>query len=200
MAESLKYLYGKYFQKSLNYLFPLLGMKREDLFVPAGTYMWWNGEESIDDGRLIVAYEKRDPALFGPFEKKVLLGNPYFESCYEVEDGKVYIFDLSSHGDTVKRFMKGRYSKFSEGVKKRIMTYHGCSADELVRPGRYLHMSLYPKLYYEKVAEELNGYPVEILEEGEELMDPPDVAKETLQIKIIGKCEKNPKKRISSGK
>lgn len=188
----MNYLYGKYFQKSLNYLFPLLGMRREEAFEPTGTYLWWSGKESIDNQQLIVGYEEKDRILFEPFEKKMLFKNPYFECCYDVENGRIYVFDISSYGDTVKKFMEGRYSQFSEGIKKKILNYHGASVDKVARPGRYIHMSLYPELYWEQVARELNGFSVETLEQVHELTDPFDKKQETLEIKIIGKCENFP--------
>lgn len=188
MSEPLSYISKKYFQKSKNYLFPLLGLGKEEPFMPAGSYLWWNGGESIDDKKLIVTYEDPDSEEFKIFEKRRIFKNPYFESCYRVKGGNVYIFNLSSHGDTVKRFVEGKYSQFSEGVKKKILSFHGYSVDKIPRPGRYIHMSLYPELYFDAVAEELN-WDVAKLKEVGELMDAPLVKKETLKIKILSKCE-----------
>jgi hypothetical protein len=196
MAE-FKYVYDKYFQKSLNYLFPLIGLNKEELFKPAGTYLWWNGTESIDNTQLIAVYEERDELVYDPFEAKVLFKNPYIQNCYTVEDGKAYIFDLSSHGETVKKFLEGKYSKFSEGVKKKILTYHGASLDKIARPGRYLHMSLYPELYWEQVGKELDYDPEILKKEVKELGSLFDREKETLSIKIIEECEFFSKKKIS---
>lgn len=187
MTET-KYVYGKYFQKSFNYLYPLLGMSRDLLFRPAGSYLRWNGGDSIENYKLVVTYEEEDPLLFEPFEKKHIFKNPYFESCYSVEGGKVYVFDLSSFKETVKKFRQGKYSDFSESVKKKILIYHEASTDKIPRPGRLVHMSLYPELYFEEVGAEL-GTKAEYLQEVGELIDPPNDSRESLSIKIIGKCE-----------
>lgn len=193
MVAPLKYVYAGYFQKSKNFLLPILGMRKDELFTPAGSYLWWNGGESIDNHKLIVTYEDHDPLVFESFEKRQLLRNPYFESCYSVKGGKVYIFDISSHHETIEKFVQGKYSKLSEVVKKRILAYHEASMDKIPKPGRYIHMSLYPELYYELVEYELETHG---LKEVGELMDIPDKEKETLTIEIIGKCEDSKKKRI----
>lgn len=196
-----KYVWGKYFQKSLNYLFPLLGIENDEVFKPAGTYLWWNGRESIDDGKIIVAYEVSDPKVFGPFEKRCILKNPYFEKCYTVNEGMVYIFDLSPFAETVKHFMEGRYSKFHETVKRRILTYHKIPVtDNEPRPGRYIHMSLYPQLYLKQVEAELQLR--ESLRDVGELTNKYDRRKETLDVEIFSECEEEPKhkKPISSQK
>jgi len=196
MIKPQKYLYGEYFQKSLNYLFPLLGISRDQPFAPS-TYMWWGEEESIDNNRLLVVYLRTDSILYEPFERNTLLKNPYYEHMYELEDGgKAYVFNLSSIKDTVAKFRAGKYSLFPEGVKKRILTFHGASTDKLPRPGRHIHMSLYPELYYEFVSEEIG---VDNLEEVGELMDPPNVAKETTSLKIVKKVGSVSGKRLPLG-
>lgn len=197
MAESLSYLYGKYFQKSFNYLFPLLGLTKDEAFQAASSYLWWNGTESIENNKLIVTYESQDSLLYDSFEKKRLFGNPYFESCYKVIGGTVYIFDLSGFSGTVAHFKEGHYSKFSEGVKKRILMYHKSTLDKIPRPGRYIHMSLYPELYYEAVENEIK---VDDLEKVGELMDPYNKKRETLNVEIVEKCSLFPQNKLLLGK
>lgn len=179
--ESRTYLVGKYFQKSLNYLYPLLGIDKDADFPPS-TYLWWGKEESIDTNRLLVVYDKTSSVLYTPFEKKILFGNPYYEKCYELEDGKAYVFNLSTQHETVDKFIRGKYSQFSEGVKKRILAFHGASTDKSPRPGRHIHASLYPELYFDKVAEEIN-VTVDLQQVGE-LVDPPEKKRETISLKI----------------
>jgi len=184
------YLYNQYFQKSLNYLYPLLGIDKDEVFIPAGCYLWWNGDESIDDFKLIVDYTDTQKKVFDQFERRCLLKNPYFDKCYNVETGKVYIFDLSSYQDTVKHFLKGKYSQFSDAVKRKVMKYHGAAIDDKeVRPGRYIHMSLYPELYHEHVANELETVPLEEIKKVKELINVYDKKKETLEIRIVGECQ-----------
>lgn len=187
-----RYIHKKYFQKSLNFLFPLLGLKREMTFVPVGTYLWWNGGESIEDKYLLVGYEADfESSVFKAFEKKNLLAHPDLHKCYDVEGGRIYVFDMVRHSDTVDKFLEGKYSKFSEKDKRKILSYHDASLEKEPRPGRYIHMTLYPELYYEQVARDLEGVSVETLREVGELTNRYDKTNETLNIKIIGECHKD---------
>lgn len=195
--EPQKYLIGRYFQKSLNYLYPLIGVDKDALFKPS-CYLWWGQDVSIDDNRILVLYQETDSVLYEPFEKNEMFSNPYFEVCYRLEGGSnAYVFDLSSYKDTVAKFKRGNYSQFAEGIKKRILVFHGASTDKIPRPGRHIHTSLYPELYYDLVAEEIG---VTGLEEVGELTDAPNELKETTTLKIVEKCSSFTKKLLPSGK
>lgn len=210
------YIYGKYFQKSLNFLYPLTGRSREETFKPSNSYLWWEDEaketqtedeqskdnqiggESIEGLQLIVHYKVEDNEIFRIFEEKTLQKSSLLESCYAVENGKIYIYNLAKYADIVDKFLRGKYSRFSDDVKKKILSYHGLDKDTEVRPGRPLHMALHPGLYFEGVSKEMK-MPFEELKIVGELCDPFDKARETLKVKIIGNCEDFKNKSISLG-
>lgn len=197
IQKKATYVYPTYFQKSLNFLFPLLGFAKEDTYQPENTYLWYPGEESIDTLEMIVHYKADDSKLYSMFEQKVILENPHLEACYTVDIGKLYIFDMSHHTDTVEKFMRGKYSEFSSGIKKKILSYHGASLDKIPRPGRVFHTALYPELYMEQVAAEI-GETVETLMEVGELCSPLVRSKETYTGKVVEKCEGIGRKKVIS--
>ncbi len=196
MNSTETYIFRKYYQKSLNYLFPLLGQEKEDAFRPTNTYLWWSGKESIETLDLIVHYEDKERSLFDLFEKKVLMKSPYLDTCYTVEGGRVYIFSMAAFSDTVSKFLHGKYSQFEEKVKKRILSYHGATIDKVPRPNRPFHTALYPELYWEQAAREIK-YPVEDLKQVGELCSLYEKEKETFDINIIESCANVIPKEIS---
>jgi hypothetical protein len=197
-TQESNYIYKTYFQKSLNFLFTLLGYSKMETFVPKNTYLWWEeGEENIETLDILVHYHPEDETLFEIFEKKELMTHPHFDSCYSIEGGgKLYVFNLAHHVDTVEKFLRGRYSQFTDQVKKRILNYHGASLDKVPRPGRTFHTSLYPELYMEQVAKEIK-VDIEELKEIGELCSIYDKKRETFSGKFLEKCEIVVQKQVS---
>lgn len=188
-----KYITGLPKQKSINFLFPLTGFKKFDIYTPYGTYLYWK-DETIDDYKLIIYY-KNIPEDFYTFEKNVILkkdrrGNENVENCYRVKNGMVYIYDMSYWAKDILQFLEGKYSRMSPAAKKQILYYNDIKDNKKVEPGRYIYMSLYPQLFYRAVAEELcvgQGDVEEMiktLEAGEELLGPYDREIETLRVEI----------------
>jgi Txe/YoeB family toxin of Txe-Axe toxin-antitoxin module len=191
------YLMKEYCPRGLNLMYPLLGIKGGEAFLP-DCYLYWNGEESIENFELIAYFGvDREGDTFRKFEKSVLLSNDKLKACYRVVGGMVYIFDLIQWSDEVAYLLEGKYSKFSDKAKRLVHEFWRDPFMGLKKPidlteppTHYFHMIFNPHLYYDKVSQiDLDGIttPEELKEMGE-LWSKFNVQKETLQIEIEDDC------------
>ena len=172
-------LYTDHFQKSRAFLYPLLGIRRGAIFTPMETYVAWEDEFLAEDRKLILTYHLREDKEFSDFEKAKLLDNSllcdFRETSHKVG---VYVFDFEDFAQDWDYFLKGRYSKMSAPVKRRILDFFKNNHSNY----KYLESYLHPEKYFKTYAELLD-VPVEVLQEVGELASPPDIAKETLRLK-----------------
>jgi hypothetical protein len=173
----IKRIYAKYFQKSKSFLYPALGIKKNDKFSPKGTYLSIKGAIEPEDVKFICTFDKDESEAFTYFETKMLLENPLFLKKVETDDFNVYIFDYEIYVNDWFSFILGKYSKLSTVLKKAIKTYYGENSTEY----EYMHSYLFPKEYYETYSNLLD-VDLETLKEAGELCDPCDMEKETLKI------------------
>jgi len=172
-------LYGKYFQKSLSFLFPLLGIKKSSPFTPVGSFLSLTGIVEPEDMVLVVVYNKDESERFRAFETMMLLDNPMFQEKYQTNDKYIYLFNYSMHQNDWFNFLMGKYSKLSTQLKRSIKLYYGETSVQY----QYMDSYLYPQKYFDKYAE-LLGIEVKILKKLGELCDSWDVEKETLTIPV----------------
>jgi hypothetical protein len=179
----MKQIYKSYFQKSKVFLYPLLGIKKGVRFVPIETYIGWDNNEISPKDTLICVYSIEDgPATnkaFQSFAKFELKKNELYHSEYEIDDLRIFIFDLSFFKRDIQKFKEGKYSQFSRLTKKIIMHFfdNGTVAE-------YMESYLYPEEYYEVYSDLLN-VPISTLEEVVELCDKPDLEKEDFKKSLI---------------
>lgn len=173
-------LYGKYFQKSKTFLFPVLGIKKSAKFQPTGVYLTWKNKYTSTDNTLVVVYKKEDSEAFRSFEQTNLLSNPLFIDDDSTKDGfGLYVFDLATIKKDMNHFRRGSYSRFSNTLKKFIREHYGENSSEY----KYIDTYLYPDRYFDLYAKLLN-VEVHLLEEVGELCDPYDQDKEELKIEV----------------
>ena len=172
-------LYGKYFQKSLSFLFPLLGIKKSAKYTPEGTYLCLPGLVQPEDMVLVVVYAKEDSIDYKTFEHAFLLNNSLYKNRYETAEKCIYLFDLTIYQHDWFNFLMGKYSKLSSQVKRSIRLYYGETSVQY----EYMESYLFPEKYFDKYAELLN-MDVKILKKLGELCDPCDIDKEMLNIPV----------------
>jgi hypothetical protein len=172
-------LYGKYFQKSRSFLYPILGIKRTSANIPKGTYISLEGLIGPEDMKLICVYPVNESEGFKAFENQMLIGNPLFSEKMQVSNTNIYIFDLESYKIDWFNFILGKYSKLSNPVKRAIKTYYGEKTAEY----KYIESYLYPEKYFETYANLLE-VDIATLENIGELCDACDLEKETLKIPV----------------
>ena len=185
-----KYSISNYFQKSINFLFPLCAeSKPKDIM----TYLFCdNIDEDIFSYHLIVKVNKGVE-----IQDKEFLSNIY--NVYNHTDFDLYTLDISKWEKDIDEFLKGNYSKFSKEGKKRILKFYGYldSQGKLKDTNKinYAHffVYLYPEKFKEVVAEELvsvhkffNTYEeaLSVIKESKELCPLYDLDKETLKINM----------------
>jgi len=175
----LKNLYTEYFQKSKVFLYPLLNIKKGVRFVPAETYMSWEGIHGIKDNHIICVYDVPDKILsaYKLFEDQYIRNNKRFKYTIDLENKnkKAIVFDLSRYKNDINRLIKGEYSKISKRTKEIITEFfgeHGTIAE-------YVESYLFPTYWHEDYAH-LLGVSLETIQKVYELCDKPDLKKETL--------------------
>lgn len=175
----IKRTYGKYFQKSKSFLYPALGIKKNDKFSPTGTYLSIKGLISSEDVKFICTFDKDESEAFKYFENAMLLENPLFSEKIIMDSYNIYVFDYEIYLNDWFNFMLGKYSKLSPVLKRAIKSYYGERSSEY----DYIETFLYPEEYYGTYSKLLD-VEVETLKEIGELCDPYDPEKETLEISL----------------
>jgi hypothetical protein len=208
-----KYFKLDYYQKSYAFLYPLLGFKEKQLFVPTNTYLYCDAiDESILDYKLLVLFKFQEKELFSKFETDVILKNDYLDTCYITEDGILYVFNLGNFSSTVDHFLNGEYSKLEKDIKTLILSFHEFkSGGKVVEPKRILKgeikvnsgsvypMSvLYPEEFKDEFIKDLvekfdlynsEGEAARVVREVKEIGDMFNLERETLNTKILeAKC------------
>lgn len=177
----LQSLYKEYVQKSRLFLYPALDIKRGVSVTPVQTYVSWEGRYKASDMKLVCLYHLRTDKEFILFESKKLREHPLFHRFLQTSDEQgVYVFDFSKYSTDWQLFLKGRYSKLSDELKKKIRTFYGTNAlgyiDSFLYPERYF--SLYAELLTFSKADCKNMHG--ILTEVGELCSIPDFEQENL--------------------
>ncbi len=173
-------LYGKYFQKSKIFLYPLLGIKRGTSVIPEETYISWNGKCSPEDVKLVCLYKTRKDDEYKNFESNVLLKHSRLYDYVKVNDkNSVFIFDFSDYKENLQMFIDGKFSKFDNKIKNKILDFFEKNSGNYV----YVHSFLYPNKWYDRYAE-LLGVEPNLLKEVGELCTKTDIDKESLLIQV----------------
>jgi hypothetical protein len=172
-------LYTKYFQKSRSFLYPVLGIKKSGKFTPINTYVAIEGLIESTDCKLVCTFKSTSSRDFEMFVTDSLLSNPLYQQNFTVEDKEFYIFDFINFDDDWDHFLKGKYSKLSNVMKKAIKSYYGEHSAEY----DYIDSYLYPEKYFSLYAKLLD-VDVRTLKETGELCDPYDPKKEVIKIPV----------------
>ena len=171
-------IYRKYFQKSYNFLYPLLGFKKHNNHKPVQTYIAWEGVCDKSLKKLICIYKKLNTPEWNHFEKEYLITHRMLDYCVPIDNNTIaYIFSFDSNADDYNAFCNGQYSTFCQQSKKTLSTYYGVHTPEWI----FMESYLYPEKYYKKYADIL-GVDIELLRSTVELCEKYDEEKETCKI------------------
>ena len=173
----IKNIYNRYFQKSKSFLYPILGIRKNGLFTPSGTYLAIPGLFELDDVKFICTFDKNDSEGFIAFEQRSLLSHPLFFDKIETESQNIYVFNYELYVDDWFNVITGKYSKLSNTAKRLIKQYFGESSNEY----KHLHVYLNPKEHFYLYAQLLNT-DVDVVRHSGELCDEPSLEKESLHI------------------
>lgn len=168
--------YTHYFQKSKIFLYPLLGISKNESYVPTETYVCWDGLYTVDDCKYICIYNAKKDKEYKLFENNVLKRLSNFESSFSLnKDRHVYIFDYSEYKHDYSMFIKGMYSKLSLKSKDKILNYFG----KVGKISSYIKSYLNPEEYHDVYAEALLVH-IDLIKEVYEICSIPNIKKETL--------------------
>ncbi len=179
-----------YLQKSSKFLYPLLQISDSHKIAPINTFLSWTGEVGINEYKLVCVYKLREDPAYIKFEQTVLFRNELFESFTEVEDSEgVYIFNLKKYKDDVFQFLKGKYTKMSDGTKNMILTHYAPNkySTQYIESYLYPEREMFPKdelnneTYYQRYAQLLQVSEESLIRVGE-LCSRFDRVSETLTI------------------
>lgn len=184
MAESNEYIRLKYYSKSKNFLYPILGYSRNETY-KCQTYLFFH-HHSIVNGELMALFPNEGEQLFRNYEMGRIATHPLLRGCYEVPRANVYIFDISGYATDIQHFLCGEYSKFSKSLKKKILTFMDDDIDRVApAPERFSHAVLFPEAYRQLVADQQLHCSVKSLTELASLYD---ADRETLEIENFHSC------------
>jgi len=172
-------LYGKYFQKSRSFLYPILGIERTAPYSPTGSFISIPGYIEPVDMKLIITFKRETSQAFEDFEKEMLVGNPLYFDSILIEDYTVYIFNFEIYQKDWFNFIMGKYSLLSSVFKKAIKTFYGEQSNEY----KYMDTYLNPDKYFTVYATLLDVSKSMVSEVGE-LCDACDMEKESLTIPV----------------
>ena len=173
----IKGIYGKYFQKSKSFLYPALGIRKDNKFKPTGTYISVEGLINPEDVRFICTFDKKESKEFKEFEVDMLIKNPLYIEKFDLGDHTAYVFDYEIYSNDWFNFIMGKYSKLSNVLKRAIKAHYGPNSSEY----KYIDTYLYPEEYYDTYASLLD-VDVDVLKSTKELCNPCDMEKESLKL------------------
>lgn len=172
--------YTHYFQKSKIFLYPLLGIKKGEDYVPTETYICWDDLYTSENYKYICVYNSKKDIEYKLFEEKVLKYHKDLNWSTSLSDDRhAYVFDCSKYKHDYEMFVKGHYSKLSVESKNKILNYFG----KVGKISSYIKSYLNPEKYHDVYAEALL-VNIEIIKEVYEICSIPDIEKETLYEKI----------------
>lgn len=176
-----------YYQKSKLFLLPLLEIPKNKHIKPVGTFVIDSNKSLTEkEYRLILPFEKDESSEFSYYEKKLVDCN-YFDTVnyYETKRHRVYIYSLLSFKEDYDKFINGQYTEFTGSTKTLINLYWGRIEKARFIPNPKIDSYLNPTiLTYELVSDEL-GLPVTELLKIKQLLDPPNLEKETFHSRLL---------------
>ena len=169
-------VYTQYFQKSKVFLYPLLKLKKGAEFVPAETYICWEGVYNVEDYKFICVYHSEKTAKYLSFEEKYLKENKLLENVIELPGNRiVYVFDFKVYKFDFNKFVKGKFSQFSLGTKKQITNFFGTVG----KLSDYIQSFLDPEDYHQSYADALE-VDLKTIQDVYEVCSIPNMERETL--------------------
>jgi hypothetical protein len=186
----MKGVYTEYFQKSKVFLYPLLRFRSGLSFVPVQTYVCWEHLVGIDENKFLCEYNVGITEKFESFSNSYLKKHPLFYEYVQLdEDRHLFIFDFTKYKSDFKKFIDGKYSKFSLETKLIILDFFGNKGNI----SEYVSLFLSPNSAHKLYAEALD-VSIKQIEEVFEVCSIPDLEKETLYFRkteLLSKKIKN---------
>jgi hypothetical protein len=171
-------LYKKYFQKSKILLYPLLGIERGNI-VPIEVYLSIDGKYTPQDQKLVCIYDPTSDENYMEFKKERLANHSLLSDQFiDITGHEIFVFDFSKYASTWNLLLDGKYSQIPIKEKNLILNFFEKNSGNYI----YIHSYLFPNKWHQRYAEILD-VPVELIKEVKELLDKPNLEKETFILK-----------------
>lgn len=129
--------------KSWTYVLPMLGKSWKDFrnignMLPKSMFVnAFIGDETIEDSYnncIFLLYKFSGDPVYLDFEKSFLMSHPNFVHCYEPDKyHTMYVFTIADeYIIEYDKFLKGKYSTFSDTYKKHILKFHDKEPNSLL--------------------------------------------------------------------
>ena len=175
----MKGVYTEYFQKSKVFLYPLLRFQSGLPFVPVQTYVCWEQMIPIEENKFLCEYNVGTSEKFIFFSETFLKKHPLFHDYIQLsEDTHIFVFNFDKYKLDFKRFIDGKYSKFTIDTKNIILDFFGNKGNI----SEYVSLFLSPNIAHQLYAEALD-VSLKQIQEVFEVCSVPDLDKETLYFK-----------------
>jgi hypothetical protein len=154
------------------------------------TYVCWEHLVGIDENKFLCEYNVGITEKFESFSNSYLKKHPLFYEYVQLdEDRHLFIFDFTKYKSDFKKFIDGKYSKFSLETKLIILDFFGNKGNI----SEYVSLFLSPNSAHKLYAEALD-VSIKQIEEVFEVCSIPDLEKETLYFRkteLLSKKIKN---------
>ena len=161
--------------KSSKFLLPMLGGNRTIFMYDSLLQNCYAGTNE-DKNCIVLVYKYSDSKLFNKFERAIIRLRS-FKKAFDTEKYTVFIFKVPAfYKRDYKRFMNGKYSKFSLELKLQILSFHGQEIEDRLGQILFNGEELRRRLEYRLDA---------ILPEDSELYSCLDMEKEIFNLKHI---------------
>lgn len=192
----IKNIYRRYFQKSKVFLYPLLQLDKKSEEISEVTIESFIHVENADDD-LHFLFPLTEPSLTVSFTINLEDKDKRREMVHEIYqkygkdrhvkkkfyspdmDRVIIVYTLFDMVEDYDLIVAGRYSKISKTSKLRIQRYYAANSEHWA----HVKTFLYPEEHYSMYAEAL-GVDEETLRNRQELIDNPDLVKETIAIDL----------------
>lgn len=166
-----------YIQRSRLFLYPLLEIPFHSNVKPLMTYLAESEDNLGEVQSIILKYTREHTDEYYNFRNNLLL-HPRFKKHKVTIKYDIVILDLSDYKDDIQFLIEGKYSMFSEEVKRKIKTFY----NEKELGASIIDSYLYPESYHQYYA---NYYsvPIEMIKEAHETFGPPIMSKEIIKLK-----------------
>lgn len=116
MQTSSRYFVSHYFQKSKNFLFPLITKSKQAGIINTFLFAYRIEDDILNN--IIFCEIKKGTSLNEDLDG-------FVKEVYETEDDSfIYKIDIASLGDAqISQFLSGSYSEYSESAKNKILFY-----------------------------------------------------------------------------
>jgi hypothetical protein len=165
-----------YIQRSRLFLYPILEIPFDSLIKPVMTYLATDKDNIGEVQSIILKYKQENTEEYYKFRND-LLEHPRFDKHKVLIKYDIITFNLSDYKDDIQFLIQGKYSMFSEELKRKIKMFY----NEKELGASIIDSYLYPEKYHKYYAD-YYSVSVDVMKEAHETFGPPLMSKEIIKL------------------